>query len=296
LPAGPAAAKAPCGADAECSGDGACINTIQSCVDSDLPGCGVIAIPGGTFKLGWVAANGDAAPYQEVTVGTFVLDKFETTVARFRAYWAAGHPAPPGPIPYPNGRALDLVLPLDAPLTTQENNSYNWTDEPGDREAHPINRITWHMAQAFCAWDGGRLPTEAEWEYAATGRSVGSLPAGRLYPWGEETPTCALAHSVECNSLVTIPVDALPPHAGLYQMAGNVWEWTADVFEEYGDVCWDGTPQTNPLCYKNVNSHTLRGGSYTNHTDRLPGTTRIAFGGSSNARGLRCARDPLLSP
>lgn len=288
-----AAAKTPCREGYECTGDGSCIKAVTSCAQEGTPGCGAVTIPGGSFKMGWRAAEPEAFQGRSVTVGTFVIDAYEVSVARFRAFWTAGHPAA-SVVTYPSGDVLSSDDPQE-PERTKDNDAYNWSTAPAGREAFPINRIYWDTALAFCAWDGGRLPTEAEWEYAATGRDVDDLVSGRTYPWGETTPTCELAHGIECEPAKAVPVDALPAYAGVYQMAGNVLEWTADGYEEYGATCWASTDLVNPLCLGN-GTHTVRGGSFVASLfTQTPGTWRTGLVGTSAGRGMRCVRNVTLN-
>ncbi len=118
----------------------------------------------------------------------------------------------------------------------------SWRDPTGNSESaqpdHPVTHISWHDATAFAEWAGGRLPSELEWEHAARGGA-----ANVRYPWGDEEPDdetvfCNIwqgrfpdVNTVRDGYVGTAPVDAFEPNAaGLYNMAGNVWEWTADRF------------------------------------------------------------------
>lgn len=282
-----------CGLGLECTGDGSCIKVSPSCVDQAVPGCRTLTVKGGSFKMGWSAATAEST-WQPVTVGTFVVDAYEVTVARFRRFWKADHPAPPS-ITYPNGMPVRAADDTVEPLNTEDNPAYNWSTQEGARESHPINRVSWDLAFAFCAWDGGRLPTEAEWEYVASGREVDALVSGRLYAWGDDEPTCALTQGFTCPPDTTLGVQALAPIGGVFEMAGNVAEWTVDTFQRYGGSCWDGTPRTDPLCWDVENIpkplHTVRGSSFLSGI--YPSTQRVGADGRLASRGIRCVRDPI---
>jgi formylglycine-generating enzyme required for sulfatase activity len=157
----------------------------------------------------------------------------------------------------------------------------------------PVTMVTWKNAQAFCSWTGGRLPTEAEWEYAARGGL-----SGKTYPWGNQAPTCtAGAHnganfsSAEtCNANGTMQVGSFAPNGyGLYDMAGNVWEWVNDW---YGDTYYASSPPSNPQGPATGNIRVLRGGAWYLSFNLLRSAYR---GGDYPAYivdyiGFRCAR------
>ena len=113
--------------------------------------------------------------------------------------------------------------------------------------------VTWHGAASYCEWAGGRLPTEAEWEYAARG------PESNLYPWGNAPPSCELANYGDC-SRVAVQVGSRPAGAswcGALDMAGNVWEWVNDWFGTYS-----GLLQENPAGPASGEVPVLRGGGW----------------------------------
>ncbi|WP_159397922.1 formylglycine-generating enzyme family protein [Sorangium cellulosum] len=222
----------------------------------------MVEVPGGTFTLGDDPLATAATPAQPaITVGPFVLDAYEVTVARFRRFWEAGHPAPAGAIAYPGGASIpwtgevrDPTLHGEGPWGTRP------IDGPSPHPFHAMAAADWWTAQAFCVWDGGRLPTEAEWEFVAKAMSDGR-PVPRVYPWGDEPPQgavdtpCDLASWNECHPAMDRfqlgggPVGTFAPTGGFYDLAGNVEEWVADGWALYTNAsCWGGVPRADPLC------------------------------------------------
>jgi len=228
-------------------------------------------------------ASENEKPVHQVTVADFWLDRTEVTVGAYAACVRAGKCGEP-----------------DA--YTAERGNYrvfcNW-HHPADRAAHPINCVDYEQARAFCAWAGKRLPTEAEWEYAARAGTE-----GRKFPWGNDEPTASRLNACgeECTkNLVaqrfpggkpmypvddgwpeTAPVGSFPAGAskhGVLDLAGNVWEWTSSLYATY-----DGkSSEPKPV---------LRGGSWGGGDARTERTTnRFRLDPSSRAQflGFRCA-------
>ena len=180
----------------------------------------------------------------------------------------------------------------------------------GDRPQHPVVQVTWQDAQAYCAWAGKRLPTEAEWEYAARGGL-----AGARFPWGDELMDRGRwrlnifqgrfpqHNTAEDGWLTTAPVKSFRPNGyGLHQMAGNVWEWCADRFSPttYADRV-ASAPVTDPVAPGSDASggevlRVMRGGSYLCH-DSYCHRYRVAARSANTAEsasgnlGFRCAND-----
>lgn len=250
------------------------------------------------FTVGGGTGALDAIPVQPlITVNDFVLDATEVTVARFRRYWTAGHPAPTGAILYPGG-SVTWTGSVAEPIAGGAN---NWSASAGLRELHPINSVDWPTAQAFCVWDGGRLPTEVEWEFAARARYGEPY---RTYPWGDDVPaeTCDRLQWNGCageDGAPTRRVGSFVATGGLFDLAGNVFEWQADRYAEYGSApCWNGSRRNNPVCNDGaVDSRSVRGGSWSDSgiggfMRRLQPASR-AYDAATDRdvhTGMRCAR------
>jgi sulfatase modifying factor 1 len=176
-----------------------------------------------------------------------------------------------------------------------------YTPEPGANESLPMNCVTWYLAMAFCIWDEGRLPSEAEWEYASAGGSE-----NRLYPWGPEPPDSTRSSFGRALPR-DIPVDEWPALAellpavgqfpsgrgryGHYDLGGSLWEWTLDLYD-YGYYALG-------QCVECVNvergeNRVYRGGAFNSASYGQRATARFDLGYPWIARfwiGFRCARD-----
>jgi serine/threonine-protein kinase len=207
----------------------------------------MVHVPGGTFPMGSAGddpkALPDERPQHLVTLDGFWIDQTEVSNAQFVQFLnEQGN----------SGRQGAEMIVLDQ--------GYTQISQMGDQFVtskatlnRPVLMVTWHGAAAYCEWAGGRLPTEAEWEYAARG------PEGNLYPWGNDPPTCELANYGEC-SRVAVAVGSRPAGAswcGALDMAGNVWEWVADRFGPYS-----GLPQEDPTGPPSGDVPVLRGGGW----------------------------------
>jgi formylglycine-generating enzyme required for sulfatase activity len=245
----------------------------------------------------------DDTPEHGVTLATFALDKYEITVGRFRkfvtAYTGAAPAAGAGANPNiagtgwdsawnanlaPDATSLKAALACSAARPT-------WTDSPGANEDKALTCLDWYTAFAFCIWDGGRLPTEAEWEYAAAGGCE-----NRLFPWGSTLATCTLANYTNfagCGAAVN-PPGSDPTGNGLFQhadLAGNVAEW---VFDYYDQIYYSSSPATNPANVTASQFRVVRGGSWNTPMTWLRVTARTDADPAAHdfATGARCARNP----
>lgn len=220
---------------------------------------GMTPIPEGTFMMGSVDGDSDERPVHDLHIQPFALARTDVTVAQYRACEAAGACTKTPVKPYCNEH------------------------EPA-HEMHPINCVTWAQATAFCTWAQARLPTEAEWEYAAHGGER------RRYPWGDQTPTKQLCWDGPASELglgkrrSTCPVDAHPAGAGPFgtlDLAGNVWQWTSDLYSrDYA------SPRTGP-------KRVVRGGTWYAYDPSDVRTTlrfQVREDKEDYGIGVRCAR------
>ena len=175
---------------------------------------GMVLIPAGSFEMGSKDedARNDEQPVHTVHLDAFYMDKYEVTNAQFKAFVDANPP-------WQKDRIDDKLHDWDYLL------HWDGTNYPAGQANHPVTHVNWYAAMAYAAWAGKRLPTEAEWEYAARGGL-----AGKKYPWGNTiTPADA---NYDFNVHDTTPVGQYAANGyGLYDMAGNVWEWCLDEYD-----------------------------------------------------------------
>lgn len=287
---------------------GACTGEQRSCPPEGGRGCGLVEVTGGTFAQGdaTLPVYTHASPVQpSITVSDFAVDAYEVTVGRFRRFWEAGHPNLPGDVVYPGGIVPWFRGPND--VVTEPDDSpargCDWSQTPMGRESLPLVCIDVATAQCFCVWDGGRLPTESEWEYLAKAWPIEGLPTPRLYPWGNqrENTQCVVAQfGILCPGDTTIgtpyrQVGSYPPIGGVYDLAGNVNEITASGFVEYAaPSVWGGIPRVDPFATAVRNSggrFVFRGGRFEEQDyNRMNGSARDWLGGDEQAGtvGFRC--------
>ena len=291
--------------------------------------CASLEVPGGTFYEGYDASGDGMFPSMAylATVSSFHLDAYEVTVARFRAFLAAGQGTQASPVAVGAGAhaaiansgwqaAWNAGLAADTPSLIAGIKACNgdgssssfttWTDTPGANENRPIDCMSWYEAFAFCIWDGGYLPTVAEEMYAAAGGND-----QRAYPWSSSTNELAISASdatyydgtecvggtdPSCGVDAIVPVGSKPDGNGKWghaDLAGNIAE---DVLDWY----INGTPTfLSPCdnCAQVVDPGSHAHATYEGAFDTSIPSQRSAalmFSVSATARwgncGFRCAR------
>jgi formylglycine-generating enzyme len=282
---------------------GGCVAPASCCAGLALCGpsgsdscCRSLAVPGGAFIRSYDGVTPDGLDRRfAATVTGFHLDQYEVTAARFQAFVAA----------YPASRPVDgagknprdaedrgwlsawtALLPATASALASSVLCGGLTSQAATQ---PVRCVSWYLAQAFCIWDGGRLPTEAEWNFAAAGGGE-----QRVYPWSVPASSAAITPSqaVYATDAPSVP-GAQPAGDGRWghaDLAGNVSEW---VFDNYT------TPYPTETC-RDCANHTaaafrgVRGGSFLNARDLLFTSYRSALDPAATRAviGFRCARDP----
>lgn len=289
-----------------CSGAPSCLAGVAGAGDScgpmgDESCCASPLVSGGTFN------RIQNASYP-ATVSDFRLDRFEITVGRFRQF-VLGYP---GTIP-PEGAGAHAKIPgsgwksawnaelpqtqadMIARLTNVGINS--WTNLPGPNESKPLNWLDWYMVFAFCAWDGGRLPTEAEWNYAAAGGAE-----QRYRPWGTMAVDSSYAvydctadgsPAQDCKLSDVLSVGSRSPKGdarwGQADLMGSVWEWNLDGFQDPMPM-----PCVDCANLASTPKKSARGGSYSSAENRMNTVFRNALEPEYRkySVGGRCARNP----
>jgi formylglycine-generating enzyme required for sulfatase activity len=290
-----------------------------------------LEVTGGTYYRTYTNSGGcPTGEADPATVSNFNLDKYLVTVGRFRQFvnaWNNGNGYTPpvgsgkhahlnggqglvnvggdaGVVYEPGWLASDdsNIAPTDANLASCAP-SWTWTSNPGSQENLPMNCVNWYESYAFCIWDGGFLPSEAEYEYAAAG---GSQQRG--YPWGSAAPGTACPGTgcqyaiyrcdypsgpVNCAGVTNIaPVGTATAGAGLWgqlDLAGNMWEWDLDWYATYVDPCADCANLTAGSDRVN------RGGHFGASSASLllpPNRRYVPPANRGFGIGLRCARTP----
>jgi formylglycine-generating enzyme required for sulfatase activity len=228
------------------------------------PNRSMVLVPAGEFIMGSSTGEADERPERRVYLDAFFMDQNHTTVEQYARFLEA--------------------MPHDAPP--------EWNIMSRARhQKRPVVNVAWADASAYCTWAGKRQPTEAEWEKAARGTD------GRIYPWGNESPTRVHANirkETWSNHYVLSTVgsyeDGKSPY-GINDMAGNVWEWVSDWYDpEY----YKTAPLRNPTGPATGTSKVVRGGSWGSGPESLRSAKRETHVPSFQGygTGFRCAKTP----
>ena len=248
-------------------------DTISSSVD-DMT---LVYIPAGEFEMGSTSGNPDEAPVHTVQLDGYWLDRTEVTNAMFASFLnSAGNQLEGG---------TNWLNPFNPSVWILEKDGL-WQAVPG-KEKYPIVGVSWYGANAYCAWAGRQLPTEAQWEYAAKG--VG----GRRFPWGDDDLDCDRAQFMGCGN-TPVEVGSLPPGSspfGVFDLAGNAAEWVND---RYAADYYLRSPRLNPSGPINGYYRVIRGGSWESAYIPLQTANRDWAGADvrNESVGFRCALTP----
>ena len=224
-------------------------------------------IPAGEFIMGGNDADDDEKPSHKVYLDAYYMDEYEVTNALYQECVNAGVCKPP----------------IETGSITRT--KYFGTTEFED---YPVINVDWEMASAYCHWRGGELPTEAQWEKAARGTDE------RTYPWGEEANAIYANYNLPLGDTIAVgsyEIGASP--YGLHDMAGNVWEWTSDW---YDDAYNQNSAGHNPQGPVTGLYHVLRGGSWRYGKDFMRVTKRFTVDSGFKSYmdvGFRCMQNAL---
>lgn len=219
-----------------------------------VPPHGMAFVPGGEFVMGSDLGDPLSRPAHPVVVGPFFMDRFEVTNAEYGAFIKATGQQPPN----------------------------NWQNGALDPAAGrlPVTGVTWYQAAEYAAWAGKRLPTEAEWEYAARGTD------GRLYPWGDEwDPERANVDGTSPGVSAGSTSGASP--FGIYDMSGNAWEWTSSDARPY--------PGGKQFPWSRLRLKVIRGGNWLSGERAATAVFRGYYGADGekdySGTSFRCVKD-----
>jgi sulfatase modifying factor 1 len=224
---------------------------------------GMVMVPEGSFLMGSPDGPSNERPEHEVSLSAYFIDRLEVSNAQYRECVAAG------------GCSQAMLASGYTRPGYRDNSEY---------DEYPVMGVTWAQAAAYCTWAGKRLPTEAEWEYAAGG------PDNYTWPWGNEfDPQLSAASAPDTQPVASYPEGASP--FGILNMAGNVTEWVQDV---YSDTFYANSPVENPVGTGEGNDRIFRGGSFANVDGGAYSTSRRYVKPAAFADvdvGFRCAQD-----
>jgi len=285
--------------------------------DGGSPDPNLIELPGGVFTMGNDADYGYPAdgegPAHAVELSPFLISRFPVTNRQFEQFTeATGYVTEAQS--YGWSFVFSGLLGADAPPTPEVAGQPWWRQIRGadwahplgpdsnvvDLADHPVVHVSWNDAVAYCDWTGSRLPTEAEWEFAARGGIE-----GMRFPWGKSLEPDGVhrmnvfqgafpeSNTLEDGFAGTAPIETYEPNGfGLFQMTGNVWEWVSDWFDQ---TYYSNSAAKDPTGPKTGGAKVIRGGSYLCHAsycNRYRVDSRSSNGPDSSTgnMGFRVAR------
>ncbi len=235
----------------------------------------MVFVRGGRFQMGSKKGKGNELPIHEVELDDFFMSKYEITNAQFAEFlnetaWQRG----------------DGMIDLREKNCRIRKLNGRFMVEPGF-ENFPVTTLSWYGAEAYCKWAGGRLPTEAEWEYAARG---GEKSRNYRYSGGNN-PKEVGWYERNARRRIQAVGQQQPNELGLYDMSGNLWEWISDVYQrDY----YRESPRNNPQGPAGEGYRVLRGGSYEVDNFYMRPSYRLRLNPKTRTAvlGCRCVRDP----
>jgi formylglycine-generating enzyme required for sulfatase activity len=283
----------------------------------------MVPVAAGEYRVGGddpdAFADDGEGPVRSVSLGAFLIDPYAVTNAQFATFARrTGYVSDAERIGW--SYVFHLCLHLDARSSVLDASvpqapwwlavrgaSWRQPDGPGSgigaRQNHPVVHVSWDDANAYAEWAGKRLPTEAEWEVAARG----GLDRKR-YPWGDELEPngqrrCNIWQGrfphASTGPVGTMPVNSFRPNGfGLYNVAGNVWEWCRDRWSTTWHAADEPHTRIDPAGPVSAESRVIRGGSYLCHVSycnryRVAARTHNTADSTTGHMGFRCAADPV---
>lgn len=236
--------------------------TVLPSVVVDEEGVSMALMPSGEFTMGAINGSEDSKPEKKAYLDNFYIDIYEITNFQYNVCVSSG------------------ICQLPTDLRSSSRPFYY--NDP-EYKNYPVIYVSWYMAKTYCGWRGGRLPSEAEWERTARGKE------GLIYPWGSDI-NCGLANIGYGLSLCkgdTTPVGSYDPANNIYDITGNVWEWTNSLYRPYPYNASDG--REDPIIKE---PRVYRGGSWATYDYQLQTTFRNSSYPDyvSPFLGFRCVR------
>ena len=259
----------------------------------------MVHVKGGSFLMGTEDGHSYEGPAHEVTLRSFWIDRHEVTVAKFAEFiQATGYKTEAETFGWSG-----VFDTKSGEWKKVDGADWRHPDGPGSTASpqEPVTQISWNDAAAYARWAGNRLPTEAEWEYAARGGLV-----GKKYAWGDEIPSNGKRvanwwqgvfpekDTGEDGYKGRAPVGSYPPNGyGIYDITGNVWEWCADWFDE---DYYEMDASIGPQGPAEGSERVIRGGSWLCSDNfcqgyRVAARSHTPPDSGLNNLGFRCVRD-----